>query len=82
MGAQGTVQPVHCAFEGPAIEWLKEASQKAVAGRLGLNWNKIHGIMERALRSHLGRSTSDRPFSFGQIAVNVYATSGTEGIRR
>ena len=30
-----------------AIEWLKAASQKAVAG-LRLSWDEIRGIMERA----------------------------------
>jgi len=32
-----------------AIEWLKAASQKAVAEMLGLSWDEIHGIMERAV---------------------------------
>jgi transposase len=37
-------------FEALAIEWLKAASQKAVAGLLKLSWYEIHGIMERAVR--------------------------------
>lgn len=42
-------------FEALAIEWLKEASQQAVGKRLGLSWEEIHGIMERAVaRSRLG----------------------------
>jgi hypothetical protein len=41
------VQPVHSVVRG--AEWLKEASQKAVAGKLGLSWYEIHGIMARAV---------------------------------
>ena len=40
-------------FEALAIEWLKAASQKAVAGRLQLSWDEIHGIMERAVKRGL-----------------------------
>ena len=36
-------------MEAVAIEWLKHASQKAVAKQLGLSWEEIHGIMERAV---------------------------------
>ena len=43
----GAVQPVHSVVRG--AEWLKEASQKAVAGKLGLSWYEIHGIMARAV---------------------------------
>lgn len=42
-------------FEALAIEGLKEASQKAVAGRLGLSWDEIHGILERAVKRGLKR---------------------------
>jgi len=42
-------------FEALAIEWLKEASQKAVAGRLQLSWDEIHAIMERAVKRGLNR---------------------------
>ncbi len=42
-------------FERLAIEWLLAASQKAVAERLGLSWEEIHGIMERAVRRGLER---------------------------
>jgi hypothetical protein len=37
-------------FEALAIEWLKAASQKAVAGLLKLSWDEIHSIMERAVK--------------------------------
>ena len=30
-------------FEALAIEWLKAASQKAVAGQMKLSWDEIHG---------------------------------------
>jgi transposase len=42
-------------FEALAIEWLKTASQKAVAGLLQFSWDKIHGIMERAVKRGLER---------------------------
>ena len=42
-------------FEALAIEWLKAASQKAVAGLLRLSWDEIHGIMERAVKRGLER---------------------------
>lgn len=46
-------------FEALAIEWLKAASQKAVAGLLRLSWDEIHGIMERAVQRGLGRRQSE-----------------------
>jgi transposase len=42
-------------FERMAIDWLKAASQAAVARRLGLSWDEVHGIMERAVRRGLAR---------------------------
>ena len=42
-------------FEALVIDWLREASQVAVARRLGLSWAEAHGIMERAVRRGLGR---------------------------
>jgi transposase len=42
-------------FEALAIEWLKAASQKAVAGLLQLSWDEIHGIMERAIERGMER---------------------------
>ena len=46
-------------FEALAIEWLKEASKKAVAGQLGLSWDEIHGIMERAVKRGLERRQAE-----------------------
>jgi transposase len=46
-------------FEALAIEWLKAASQKAVAGLLRLSWDEIHGIMERAVERGLARREAE-----------------------
>jgi transposase len=46
-------------FEALAIEWLQEASQKAVGERLGLSWDEIHGIMERAVKRGLQRRQAE-----------------------
>jgi transposase len=46
-------------FELLAIEWLKAASQKAVAGLLKLSWDEIHGIMERAVKRGLERRKAE-----------------------
>jgi transposase len=42
-------------MEALAIDWLKYASQKAVGKQLGLSWDEIHGIMERAVKRGLSR---------------------------
>jgi transposase len=46
-------------MEALAIEWLKHASQKAVAKQLGLSWDEIHGIMGRAVKRGLRRRTAE-----------------------
>jgi len=46
-------------FERLAIEWLSAASQKAVAERLGLSWDEVHGIMDRAVRRGLARRKAE-----------------------
>jgi len=46
-------------FERLAIEWLRAASQKAVAAQLGLSWEEIHGIMERAVKRGLARRQAE-----------------------
>lgn len=46
-------------FERLAIEWLKAASQTAVAARLQLSWDEIHAIMDRAVRRGLARRAAD-----------------------
>ena len=40
-------------FEALAIAWLKTASQKAVSEQLGLSWDEIHGILDRAVKRGL-----------------------------
>ena len=46
-------------FEALAIVWLKAASQKAVGGLLGLSWDEMHGIMERAVQRGLKRREAE-----------------------
>ena len=47
-------------MEGLAIAWLKHARQKAVAEQLGLSWDEIHGIMERAVERGLARRKAEK----------------------
>src|ERR1039458_7148660 len=54
-----TLQPIHRALRRPPIAWLKAASQKAVAGQLGLSWDEIHGIMYRAVKRGLARRQAE-----------------------
>jgi transposase len=42
-------------FEALAIEWLKVASQQAVADQMGLSWDEVHAIQERAVERGLAR---------------------------
>ncbi len=46
-------------LERLVIDWLGAASQKAVGERLGLSWDEIHGIMERAVERGLQRRQAD-----------------------
>jgi transposase len=46
-------------FERLAIDWLKVASQKAVAENLNLSWDEIHRIMERAVERGLKRRKAE-----------------------
>lgn len=46
-------------FEGIAIEWLKVASQKAVADQLSLSWDEVHAIQERAVKRGLARRRAE-----------------------
>jgi transposase len=46
-------------FERLAIDWLKVASQKAVGENLGLSWDEIHRIMERAVARGLQRRQAE-----------------------
>ena len=42
-------------FEALVIDWLKEASTSAVARLMGLSWNAIDGIMQRAVKRGLAQ---------------------------
>ncbi len=46
-------------FERLAIDWLQAASQSAVGKHLGLSWDEIHGIMERAVERGLSRREAE-----------------------
>jgi transposase len=46
-------------FERLAIDWLKAASRSAVAERLGLSWDEVDGILERAVRRGLRRREAE-----------------------
>jgi len=52
-------------FEALAIEWLKHASQQAVAGQMDLSWDEIHGIMERAVERGLQRRQAEPVAALG-----------------
>ena len=43
------------AFEAEVIGWLTDASILAVSKRMGMSWNAVSGIMERAVRRGLKR---------------------------
>jgi transposase len=45
-------------FEALTIDWLKAASQQGVAELLGLSWDEIHGILQRAVKRGLKRRQS------------------------
>ncbi len=42
-------------FEALVIDWLKEASTSAVSRLMGMSWNAIDGIMQRAVKRGLSR---------------------------
>ena len=46
-------------LERLAIEWLGAASQKAVGEQLGLSWDEVHGLMERAVKRGLERRQAE-----------------------
>ena len=47
-------------FEALVIDWLKEASFKAVAERMGLSWDEADGIQGRAVARGLARRAHRR----------------------
>jgi transposase len=46
-------------LERLAIDWLKAASQKAVGDQLGLSWDEVHAIQERAVQRGLMRRQAE-----------------------
>lgn len=48
-------------FEALVIDWLKEASTKAVAQQMQLSWNAIDGIQQRAVKRGLERRKTKPP---------------------
>lgn len=47
-------------FEAIAIDWLREASVNAVSRRLGLSWDEVDGIMQRAVKRGLARRSTKK----------------------
>ena len=49
------------AYEALVIDWLKETSVSAVARLMGVRWNTIDGIMQRAVHRGLARRAELSP---------------------
>ncbi len=52
-------------MEALVIDWLKEASIKAVARLMDLKWDQVDGIMQRAVRRGLARRKALQPQRIG-----------------
>ena len=52
-------------FEALVIDWLQEASILAVQRRVGLSWDEVDGIMQRAVRRGLERRELTLPSQIG-----------------
>lgn len=52
-------------FEALVIDWLKEANVSAVGRNLGLSWDQVDGIMQRAVRRGMARRRSVAPERIG-----------------
>jgi transposase len=52
-------------YEALVLDWLKEATIQAVARQLGLSWNAIAGIMQRAVTRGVARRTQESPTRIG-----------------
>lgn len=48
-------------FEALVIDWLKEAPLSSVARQVGLTWEQVSGIMERAVQRGLARRQVELP---------------------
>ena len=52
-------------FEAVVIDWLQEATTAAVAQQLGLSWDEVDGVMQRAVQRGLQRREVQLPARFG-----------------
>ena len=52
-------------LEALVIDWLQEATTTAVARRLGLTWDQVDGVMQRAVRRGLARRVLSVPRRLG-----------------
>jgi transposase len=52
-------------YEALIIDWLQEASTSAVARQLGLSWNAVDGVQQRAVRRGLERRKARLPVHVG-----------------
>jgi len=52
-------------FEALVIDWLREATTAAVAEQMGLSWDQVDGIMQRAVQRGLRRRTVQAPQRIG-----------------
>lgn len=52
-------------FEAVVIDWLKATSTAAVVRNLGLTWDQVDGIMQRAVRRGLDRREAAHPAALG-----------------
>lgn len=52
-------------FEALVIDWLRAANTSAVARLLGLSWDQVDGVMQRAVRRGLARRELEVPRHLG-----------------
>ena len=52
-------------FEALVIDWLREANTAAVAQQMGLSWDEVDGIMQRAVQRGLERREVQAPQRIG-----------------
>lgn len=52
-------------FERLVIDWLHEASIKAVSEQLGLSWDEVDGVMQRAVARGMKRREAQEPKRLG-----------------
>ena len=52
-------------FEALVIDWLQIGTIRAVSGQLGLSWDEVDGVMQRAVQRGLRRREQARPKNVG-----------------